>query len=181
MSKTYTSHTILSLTAPGVQVVPLPEQPALARSVNEYAAQLCSQNPEKFSFFAALPSLFSTEACLAEIAYALDVLKADGVTLFTRYGDGNNYLGHPAFRSIWIELNARKAVVFIHPTHAATHDMINPLLPLPFLDYPHETARTAMDMLVTHTKRATPPAASSSLMRAAPSRSCSSTQPRASK
>jgi 6-methylsalicylate decarboxylase len=75
--------------------VPLPEQPALARSVNEYAAQLCSQNPEKFSFFAALPSLFSTEACLAEIAYALDVLKADGVTLFTRYGDGNNYLGHP--------------------------------------------------------------------------------------
>jgi 6-methylsalicylate decarboxylase len=140
MIATYTSHIALSLTAPGVQVVPLSEQPALARSVNEYAAELCSKNPQRFRFFAALPSLFSTEACLTEIAYALDVLKTDGVTLFTRYGDGNNYLGHPAFRPIWKVLNARKAVVFIHPTTAATHNLINPLLPLPFLDYPHETA-----------------------------------------
>lgn len=76
------------------------------------------------------------------------------MTLFTRYGDGHNYLGRAAFRPVWAELNARKAVVFVHPTHAAgSHELINPLLPSPFLDYPHETARTAMDMLATGTKR----------------------------
>lgn len=154
MKATSTSHTILSLTSPGVQVVPLDQQPSLARSINEYAAALCAENPTKFSFFAAVPSLFSTSACIAEIAHALDVLGASGVTLFTRYGDGSAYLGHPAFRPVWAELNARQAVVFVHPTHGpGSQGLINPLLPLPFIDYPHETARTAMDMLSTGTKR----------------------------
>lgn len=156
MAANATSHTILSLTAPGVQIVPAAQQAALARAVNEHAAALCAQHPARFSFFAALPSPLAPAACLAEIAHALDVLGARGVTLFTRYGDGdsNAYLGHPALRPVWAELNARGAVVFVHPTHAAgSPPLVNPLLPGPFIDYPHETARTAMDMLVTGTKR----------------------------
>jgi len=59
----------------------------LARDVNEYAVKLRDEKPDHSGFFAALPSILSTEASLAELKYALDVLKADGVTLFTRYGD----------------------------------------------------------------------------------------------
>ncbi|KAL3484147.1 2-amino-3-carboxymuconate-6-semialdehyde decarboxylase [Aspergillus germanicus] len=90
---------------------------------------------------------------LAEIRYALDILKADGVTLFTRYGSGNQYFGHPAFKPIWEELNSRNAVVFVHPTHGSDTTPTNRFLPLPAIDYPHETTRAAMDMITTNTKR----------------------------
>src|SRR4051812_16762851 len=103
------------------------------------------QNPS--GFFAALPSLLDTEAALKEIEYALDTLKADGITLFTRYGDGAKYLGHPDFRRIWEALNARKAVVFIHPTHTTDTRLAHLALPQPILDYPNETAKTAMDLV----------------------------------
>lgn len=109
---------ILSLTAPGATIAATQtEARHLARKANEYAAGLRDRHPDKFGFFASLPSLMDTEGTLAEIQYAMDILNADGVTLFTRYGDGNNYLGHSMFTSIWAELDKRKAVTFIHPTH----------------------------------------------------------------
>ena len=112
-------------------------------------------NPSTFGF-AALPSLLNTEAALADIAYPLDVLKADGVTFFTRYGHGNYYLGHEGFKSIWEEVNKRKAVVFVHPAHPVDTNLVHRTLPQPVLDYPHETTRTAMDMITSGTKCAHP-------------------------
>lgn len=84
------------------------------------------------------------------------MLHADGVTLFTRYGDSEGYLGHEAFTPIWAELSKRKAVAFIHPTHPVDTDLIHPSLPQPMFDYPHETGRTAMSLLVKNTLRAYP-------------------------
>ena len=145
---------ILSLTAPGAVIEPTDEKRrALARRANDYAAAKRDEDPTRWGFFAALPCLLDTDGALAEIRYALDVLKAEGVTLFTRYGPGNQYLGDPAFKRIWEELNSRKAVVFIHPTHPADTNRVNPLLPQPAIDYPHETTRTAVDMIITNTKR----------------------------
>ena len=151
MSKTGSSAAILSLTAPGVQIAPVEQQGELARSVNEYAAKVRDENP-KFGFFAALPTLLDVDRAIEEITYALDILKADGVTLFTRYGNGHYYLGNDLFRPVWRELNSRKAVVFIHPTHPFDTALTNPRLPQPIIDYPHETARTAFDMIITNTK-----------------------------
>ncbi|KAJ5731142.1 amidohydrolase family protein [Penicillium malachiteum] len=148
---------ILSLTAPGAVIAPTDEKRrALARKTNDYAAAKRDEDPNRWGFFAALPCLLDTQGALTEIRYALDVLKAEGVTLFTRYGDGNQYLGHPAFKPIWEELNTRKAVVFIHPTHPADTTRVNPLLPQPAIDYPHETTRTAVDMIIPNTKRTYP-------------------------
>jgi predicted TIM-barrel fold metal-dependent hydrolase len=152
MEKEGISNAILSLTAPGVQIVALDRQPQLARQINEYAAKLRDEHTG-LGFFAALPSLFDTKAAISEIAYALDILKADGVTLFTRYGDGNFYLGDARFRPIWHELNIRRAVVFIHPTHPVNGDRIHPYLAQSIIDYPHETTRTAVDLIITNTKR----------------------------
>ena len=125
----------------------------LARDCNEYCASLKQKDPATYGFFASLPSLFDTQASLAEIAYALDYLAADGITLFTRYGDGEGYLGHDSFAPIWAELSKRKAVVFVHPTHPVNTHLVHPSLPQPMFDYPHETGRTAMSLLVSNRLR----------------------------
>ncbi|KAK6355281.1 hypothetical protein TWF696_004393 [Orbilia brochopaga] len=144
--------TILSMTAPGPSIYKNASDAAdLARKANSFAAKIVAQNPQKFGFFAALPSLLHKDAAIAEIRHALDELHADGVTLFTRYGADNHYLGHPDFADIWEELNQRSAVVFVHPTHAVDTDLISPSLPQPMVDYPHETTRTAMDLILSGT------------------------------
>ncbi len=150
-----TSHAILSVTAPGADILQGPDSAKLARAINEHGASLARSNP-RIGFFAALPSLIDTSAALAELRYALDELGAHGVTLFTRYGRGNQYLGDPAFAPIWDELDSRAAVVFVHPTSGASVQLVNPTLPLPVLDYPQETTRAAADLIVSGVKRAHP-------------------------
>ncbi|PYI07080.1 2-amino-3-carboxymuconate-6-semialdehyde decarboxylase [Aspergillus sclerotiicarbonarius CBS 121057] len=129
MDKNGTQKAVLSLTAPGAVIAPdTISRRNLARQANEYVAGLRDANPDRFGFFAALPCLLDTEGALEEIRYSLDVLKAEGVTLLL-------------------------AVVFIHPTHPADTNRVNPSLPQPAIDYPHETTRTAVDLLTTGTKR----------------------------
>ena len=148
--------TILSLTAPGACILKEREASAtLARKTNEYAAKLRDANPKKYGFFAALPNILDKEIAFKEISYAFDVLKADGVTLFTRYGEDNHYLGHPDFKDIWAELNRRHAVVLVHPTHPVDTSQVSGL-PQPVIRYPFETTTTALDMLHNKTVRNNP-------------------------
>ena len=78
------------------------------------------------------------------------------MTLFTRYGADSHYLGHADFEPIWAELSRRKAVVFVHPTHPVDPRLVNPSLSLPMYDYPHETGRTAMDLITRGVLRSYP-------------------------
>jgi predicted TIM-barrel fold metal-dependent hydrolase len=140
------------MTAPGACIEKDPKAAAkLARQSNKVAASIRDQNSSSYGFFASLPDLLDTNRALEELSYALDELKADGVILFTRYGEDNHYLGHRNFRPIWTELNRRKAVVFIHPTHGVDTNLVNSHLPQPMFDYPHETGRTAIDMILSDT------------------------------
>lgn len=147
---------ILSITAPGACILQGQASYDLARSLNTQAAAIRDGDPDKFGFFASLPSLLDTAAATGEIAHCYDQLHADGVCLFTRYGPGNTYLGHPDIEPIWQELDRRRAVVFVHPTHPVDTEQVNPHLPQPMIDYPHETTRTAMDMLMAGTLRKYP-------------------------
>ncbi|KAL5405911.1 hypothetical protein PMIN03_008113 [Paraphaeosphaeria minitans] len=155
---------ILSLTAPGCSILQGAPAAALARAVNEEAHALRTAHPTTFGFFAALPPLEAdaeaddgrddvAAAAVAELEHALDVLDADGVTLYTRYGPGPRYLGHADMRPVWAALNARKALVFVHPTHAADTRPVNAALPQPVVDYPHETTRAAVDMIASGVPR----------------------------
>jgi len=141
---------ILSVTAPGCSILQGSPAAQLARAINEEASAIRKADPTSFGFFAALPPVEDDAlAAVTEIEHALDVLGADGVTLYTRYGPGPRYLGHEDLRPVWAALNARKAVVFVHPTHAADTRLVSPALPQPIIDYPHETTRAAVDMIIS--------------------------------
>jgi 6-methylsalicylate decarboxylase len=134
---------ILSLTAPGVQGWADQAKLDMARQVNEYTAGLVAKHPTRFGNFATLP-LPDIDGTLKTIEYSLDTLKADGLVLLSNYG--GQYLGDPAFETVWAELNRRKAVVFIHPGKPKI-DLI-PAMPAPLLDYPFDTTRTAVQMVL---------------------------------
>ena len=148
---------IVSITAPGAKIYEDNKEKGriFARKLNEYSADLVKNNPKQFGFFASLPSLTDVQGALEEIDYVHSTLKPDGYTLFTSYGDGQ-YLGHPSFRPIWAKLNELKTVAFIHPSASSTTTTVNRYLLPPIIDYPHETTRTAADIVLTGTRAAYP-------------------------
>jgi len=107
---------IMSISDPGVHFGDNTAARALARECNEFAAKVVRDNPARFGFFAVLP-LPDVDGALAEAAYALDTLKADGIGVLSSYE--GKYLGNPAFAPLMDELNRRKAVVYCHPYCAA--------------------------------------------------------------
>jgi predicted TIM-barrel fold metal-dependent hydrolase len=115
MNKGGVAAAVVSITNPGLWFGDPAQSRRLARACNEYGARLVSDYPTRFGLFAAMP-LPDVDATLIEIGYAYDTLKADGVALFTSYGD--KWLGNPVFRPVMQELNRRKAVVAVHPTAA---------------------------------------------------------------
>ena len=75
---------ILSVSTPGVHLEPNqvvdPKARSMAREVNEFAARLALDHPDRFGFFATVP-LPDVDGALEEAGYALDTLGADGVIL----------------------------------------------------------------------------------------------------
>lgn len=132
------------------------ETAALAQEINTYMASFRNEHASKIGFFAVLPSLEDTRACVDEIRRAMQTLRADGVVLFTSYND--KYLGHPDFQPIWAELDALSAVVFIHPTMEGMERSIREpfLIPRALIDWPHETTRTAIHLVMTNSLRKHP-------------------------
>jgi 6-methylsalicylate decarboxylase len=115
MDKGGVAASVVSITNPGLWFGDPAQARRLARACNDYGAKLVLDHPTRFGLFAAMP-LPDVDATLNEIAYAYDTLKADGIALFTSYGD--RWLGNAAFKPVMEELNRRKAVVTIHPTAA---------------------------------------------------------------
>jgi len=139
---------ITSITTPGIWFGDGGDARRLARECNEYAARLVVDFPGRFGVFAALP-LPDVEGSLREVAYALDVLKADGVCLFTSYGD--KWLGDPAFAPLMAELDRRRAVVFTHPTSNACCQNLVPDVPAPIIEYGTDTSRTIASLVFSGT------------------------------
>lgn len=134
---------ILSLTAPSITGWHSKSMIDMARKVNEYTADLVQKMPGRFGNFITLP-LPDIDASLSEINYAYEHLDADGVVLMTNYQ--GIYLGDERFSSVWDELNRRSAVVFIHPAKPPMASI--PGIPGPVIDYPMDTTRTAIHMVV---------------------------------
>ena len=144
---------IASISTPGVHLGDDAAAGVLAHRVNEYLAGIKRDRPDRFGAFAALP-LPDVEGSLEQIAYALDVLQLDGVSVMTNAG--GSYLGDSRFDPIFAELQRRAAVVFVHPI--ASPDPIAHTLGLPdtLLDYPVDTSRAIAKLHYSNTFGRTP-------------------------
>src|SRR5690348_3211318 len=73
---------VTSISTPGVHTGDNAAARVLARRCNELAAELIRGSPGRFAGFACLP-LPDVDGALAELAYAFDDLRLDGVVLFS--------------------------------------------------------------------------------------------------
>ena len=148
MDKAGVAKAMLSITTPGLWFGDVSFASRMARECNDYGAGLVQKYPGKFGYFAALP-LPDIDASLKEIAYAYDVLHADGIALFTSYG--GKWLGDPAFAPVFAELNRRHAVVFTHPTTAACCGNLISFIPDPAIEFATDTTRTIASLVFSGT------------------------------
>lgn len=148
MNKAGTATAILSATTPQVSFLDANLAKKFARENNEYAAQLAGDHKGRFGSFAMLP-MQNMDDALAEIAYALDVLKADGIGILTSYGD--KWLGDPSFAPVMEELNRRKAILYTHPTAANCCRNLQPDTPPTVIEYGTDTSRTIVSIIFSGT------------------------------
>lgn len=138
---------VLSVSTPGVHLGDDAEARTMARDVNDYAAQMVRDHPDRFGFFATLP-LPDVDGALAELERVVDTLGADGVVLLANHG--GVYLGDPKFDPIFDELQRRKSITFVHPS------LVPGLAPIdgipPFIaDFLLDTTRAAVNLARTGT------------------------------
>ena len=124
---------------------PQPSSPVVIRQTNETAALLKEGHPGRFLFCAALP-LPDVDAAIHEAVYALDTLKADGIKLATNVQ--GQYLGAPELDTLFAVLNARHAVVILHPHRPdPVNDQVMRQTPLAMQEYLSETTRAVANMI----------------------------------
>jgi len=144
MDRSGTATAILSITTPGFLFGETNEVRKVSRECNDYAAKLRSDHAGRFGLFAAIPAA-DPPGALGEIEYALDTLKADGIGLYSSYGDF--WLGDARMAPIHEELNRRKAVVYVHPIEANCCRNIVKDVADTVVEYGADTTRTIASLI----------------------------------
>ena len=144
---------VMSVSTPGVHLGDSEKARSLARRCNEFAAELVHTRPDRFASFACIP-LPDIDGSLEELSYAVDVLRLDGLVLFTN--SRGVYLGDATLEPVFEELERRKSVVFVHPNPSP--DAVAHSLGLPdnLLDFPTDTNRAVAQMHYTNRFARTP-------------------------
>jgi len=139
---------VLSISSPGVHFGNDARAVSLARRVNEFAAQVCAQRPDRFRFFASVP-LPAVDEAVAEVGRSLDELGAAGVVVQTNVG--GRYLTDKAYEPFFSELDRREAVMFVHPTSPPAWEHTALGFPRPMIEFLIETTRTIVGLLLSGT------------------------------
>jgi predicted TIM-barrel fold metal-dependent hydrolase len=144
---------VSSISTPGVHMGNDAAAGELARRVNELAAKLIQERPDRFGGFAALP-LPDLDGAQRELEYALDILKLDGVVLFSNAR--GIYLGDKRFKPLFDELERRKVVVFVHPTASPDPSAHSLGFPDSLIDFTADTTRAITQLHYGNTFARTP-------------------------
>ena len=144
---------ISSISTPGVHTGDSSAARKLARRCNEMSAELVRDHPGRFGGFACLP-LPDVENSLDELSYALDILKLDGVVVFSNAL--GVYLGDRRLTPVFAELQRRKAVVFVHPNASPDPAAHSLGLPDSLIDFTADTTRAVAHMHYSNTFARTP-------------------------
>src|SRR5712691_10116271 len=104
--------------------------------------------PRRFGAFATVP-MWTIEGALDEIAYCLDELAFDGVSLFASYEE--KFLGDARFDPVLAMLSERGAVVFVHPgLHPSSKGLALPW-PAFMMEYLFDTTRAVVNLIFSGT------------------------------
>jgi predicted TIM-barrel fold metal-dependent hydrolase len=139
---------IVSIASPGVYFGDARFARDLARRCNEYSAGLVREHPDRFGVFASVP-LPAVDDAIAEVAYALDTLKCDGLVLMGSVAD--RFLGDPEFEEFVQELDRRKTVVFIHPNVHSSSRQLGLKFPAALFEFLADTTRAVLNLTLSGT------------------------------
>jgi aminocarboxymuconate-semialdehyde decarboxylase len=114
-----------------------PEAATLVREQNEAIAEVVRQYPASFRGLGMAP-VQDAESAVREIAHLMDSLKLAGVEILTHFAGKN--LDSPDLDPVWQALDARHAVVFIHPLDVLGAERLTQYYLRNLLGNPAETA-----------------------------------------
>ena len=145
-------YTILSMPTPHIYNGDAQELLAcdVARQINIELAKICSFNPDRFGFVATLP-MPGVNGSIDEIEHSISKLGALGVKVASN-SDGV-YLGDELLDPIFEELNARHALVIIHPSPAQKLPRAGVVTGkvMALYEYPADTTRAVLNMIANGT------------------------------
>jgi predicted TIM-barrel fold metal-dependent hydrolase len=147
------SAAVLSFSAPGISFASGRQARELARRLNEAAAERRRRTDGRLGAFAVL-TLPDVAGALDEMAYALDELELDGISLLTNVS--GEYLGDPAFDAIFAEAERRGTVISTHPVAPVGYERFAVGYAAPALEYPFETTRMLVNLVASGTLRRHP-------------------------
>lgn len=135
---------ILSLSTPGAWFGDDDQARRMAREVNEYAAGVVADHPQRFGFFATLtvPDLAGS---IAEAEHALDTLGADGIVLLSNAAGCYPY--EKDLEPLLAYLHERRAVVLLHPGELPAEPA--PGIPSFTADFLLDTVRAATGLVLS--------------------------------
>jgi aminocarboxymuconate-semialdehyde decarboxylase len=136
---------IISVTTP--QVYFLHDQAAvdLARTCNDYLAEMVHAHPTRFRALASVPLTADSDAAVAEFERCLDDLGMAGAIIGANI-DGRP-IDDPAFAPFYETLNARQSTMLIHPMVPAGIEVMNQYALAPLVGFMMDTT-LAMSRLI---------------------------------
>jgi predicted TIM-barrel fold metal-dependent hydrolase len=136
---------VLSVGSPGFFFGDQQFTTELCRDVNDELTGVVQRAAGRLAALVCLP-LPSVEAALAELDRVWSRPEFVGVTLLTNYA--GHYLGHASFAPLLAELDARAAVVHVHPKLPAAWPEGELPLPPSVLEYLFDSTRTITSLML---------------------------------
>lgn len=124
--------------------LPVSSTPEQTRAINDLLTGFAAYDTKRYGVLACLPGKH-VDAALKEIAYAYDVLHADGFCIPSNAG--GMYIGDDRMDEILAELNRRSAVVLLHPVKPGGETPQLTVSDFSVYEFPFDTTRAVMDLI----------------------------------